>query len=221
MVLIVKFCIAGNLRFLSHSETLRTFHRACQRAGLPLRYSRGFNPRPKISLPCPRSVGIEAFDEVLIVELDNETLRCSKKSLVSYIQQALLHQLPDGCDLISITCYDEKVKLRPREVMYLMHVKKKYSNDALRMRINTVLSEEHLFFRRYKDGKREGYKDLDLRPFVKSIDYHKNDDGTVDISIACRVSTSGTVRVDELLMLLGLDIEEMKTPIQRTHIEWN
>ena len=65
MSVIVKFGIKGNLRFLSHAETIRLFERACVRAGIKLVYSQGFNPHPKLSLPLPRTVGVESDDDLL------------------------------------------------------------------------------------------------------------------------------------------------------------
>jgi hypothetical protein len=70
--LAVRFRIGGALRFLSHAETSRVFQRACARAGIPVKYSAGFNPHPKLSLPLPRSVGVESDDELLVVRLSDE-----------------------------------------------------------------------------------------------------------------------------------------------------
>jgi radical SAM-linked protein len=66
---LIKFKIEGSLRYLSHAETLRLFQRACARAGVNLQYSQGFNPRPKLSLALPRSVGVESDDEMLILRV--------------------------------------------------------------------------------------------------------------------------------------------------------
>jgi hypothetical protein len=71
--LVVKFKIGGSLRFLSHAETLRVLQRACVRAGINLQYSRGFNPRPKMSLPLPRPVGVESDDELLTLRAYKST----------------------------------------------------------------------------------------------------------------------------------------------------
>jgi radical SAM-linked protein len=221
MVLIAKFSITGNLRYISHAETLRSFHRACVRAELPLKYSQGFNPHPKINLPCPRSVGIEATDELVVIELNPQNLSHAQKNFLLKIKKDLSQQLPRGCDLISVRCEDEKVTLRPQEVTYLIKVGKKFINDNLRTQIESVLKEEHLPVRRYKNDKRLEYKELDLRPFLMSIDCIDNDRGCLEINIKCKFTQSGTIRIEEILKLLGLDIKKLSEPIRRISIKWN
>lgn len=60
-----RFCfqVTGVLKFLSHLDLLKLFNRALLRAGLPVAYSEGFNPHPKISFGPPRGVGIEGLSE--------------------------------------------------------------------------------------------------------------------------------------------------------------
>ncbi len=60
---------SGNLRFLSHLETASVIIRALARAKFPLRFSEGFNPKPRISFRGALPVGVEAMAEPLIVEL--------------------------------------------------------------------------------------------------------------------------------------------------------
>ena len=59
----LTFRIDGDLRFISHLDTVRLFRRACARAGLPVRYSQGFNPQPRIVLPFNPSVCIPTLDK--------------------------------------------------------------------------------------------------------------------------------------------------------------
>mgnify|MGYP001608428956 CR=1 FL=1 len=66
----LTFSIAGDLRFISHHDTLRLFQRALARAALPVRHSEGFNPHPRMTLPLPRPVGIASDAEAVIVEFD-------------------------------------------------------------------------------------------------------------------------------------------------------
>ena len=56
--------VEGVLKFLSHLDLLKLFNRALLRAGLPVAYSEGFNPHPKISFGPPRGVGQEGRREM-------------------------------------------------------------------------------------------------------------------------------------------------------------
>ncbi|MHC4187944.1 MAG: TIGR03936 family radical SAM-associated protein [Planctomycetota bacterium] len=220
MVVLIRFSITASLRFLSHAETLRLFSRACIRAGLPLRYSLGFNPHPKISLPCPRSVGLEALDEVLIIQLNPEKLQLPPEKFILQMKNKLVNQLPDGCDLLSVDSID-KTKLQPRQIKYLIKAKKQFIDDSFRSGINVLLESEHLPVRRYIDKKNRQFKDLDLRPFLKSIDLNDKDEDSVDINIMCNITCEGSIRVDEILDLLNLDEKYLAAPVCRTGVEWN
>ncbi|GAF87148.1 unnamed protein product, partial [marine sediment metagenome] len=50
--------VDGDLRFISHHDMLRLFARSLARAALPVRFSEGFNPHPRLSIPLPRPVGV-------------------------------------------------------------------------------------------------------------------------------------------------------------------
>ena len=56
--------VTGVLKFLSHLDLLKLFNRALLRANLPVAYSEGFNPHPKISFGPPRGVGQEGLQEM-------------------------------------------------------------------------------------------------------------------------------------------------------------
>lgn len=65
----VWFAVSGDARFCSHRDMMRAIQRGCVRAGLGLSYSHGFNPHPKLALPCPRPVGAAAPDELLVLTM--------------------------------------------------------------------------------------------------------------------------------------------------------
>jgi radical SAM family uncharacterized protein/radical SAM-linked protein len=66
----VRYAKRGSLRFLSHLELLKVVYRAIQRSGLPLRFSEGFHPKPKVAFGPPLPVGVESEAEELELFLD-------------------------------------------------------------------------------------------------------------------------------------------------------
>ena len=70
------------------------FDRALVRAQIKLKYSEGFNPRPKLSLPLPRSVGVAAEDDLFCVGLVGGVHRLLEGACLSchhVLQGAALH----------------------------------------------------------------------------------------------------------------------------------
>jgi radical SAM family uncharacterized protein/radical SAM-linked protein len=65
----VKFSKTGIMRYLSHNELMTTILRAVRRADLPVAYSAGFHPHPKISFGPALAAGIEGLHEYFDIEL--------------------------------------------------------------------------------------------------------------------------------------------------------
>lgn len=64
----------GNAVWMSHLDLMRLFQRAFKRAGLHLKHTQGFNPRPSVSIAMPLSVGIWSRCELLDFDLDEQTV---------------------------------------------------------------------------------------------------------------------------------------------------
>ena len=65
----VKFKKVGALQYVSHLDLVRTMHKIVTRAALPLWYTEGFNPKPKLIFAAPLSVGIESVTEYVDIKL--------------------------------------------------------------------------------------------------------------------------------------------------------
>ena len=72
----IRFRKVGQLQYISHLDLIRTMGRVLARAGAPLWYSEGYNPRPKMVFALPLSVGVESKCEFLDVRL-NRAVDCA------------------------------------------------------------------------------------------------------------------------------------------------
>ncbi|WP_294763918.1 TIGR03936 family radical SAM-associated protein [uncultured Fusobacterium sp.] len=68
----VYFDKYGEMKFISHLDLLRFFERLFNKAEIPVKYSEGFHPRPKMSFGSPISLGTEAYNEIMDFETDVE-----------------------------------------------------------------------------------------------------------------------------------------------------
>ena len=89
----LRYTKRGRLRFTSHRDIARVFERALRRAGVPMAFSAGFSPHPKISWVGAAATGVASEAEYVEIALaeqrDPEELR-----------RALDASLPEGIDLI-------------------------------------------------------------------------------------------------------------------------
>jgi radical SAM-linked protein len=91
----LTFAIGGPMRYVSHLDTMRTWERTIRRARLPLAYTQGFSPHPRIALAAPLPVGIEGDRELMDLWLDEPTAPADAA-------RALNAAAPPGLEVVSI-----------------------------------------------------------------------------------------------------------------------
>lgn len=230
MLVLVKFRIRGNLRFLSHIETVKVFQRACARAGVKVQHSQGFNPRPKLSLPLPRSVGVESDDDLLSLRVESPVHQTRSNAFggpssdrggsqsgsfdAEAFKAELSGRLPDGLELLAVDISETKTPPQPKGAAYVLAVRPEYLNDDLKANIERLLESKKLNLQRRIDAK-GNTRDLDVRGFLKSIELCNQ-----NIVVECKISSAGSIRVDEILKLLQLDVDKLTAPVRRTDVQW-
>jgi radical SAM family uncharacterized protein/radical SAM-linked protein len=88
------FSKQGSLAWISHLDTLRLLHRASRRSGLPVSFTGGFHPLPRLQIALPLPLGVEGMGEWFDLELV-EPLEASQAL------QRLQEELPEGLRLHS------------------------------------------------------------------------------------------------------------------------
>lgn len=86
----IKFAKTGKLRYISHLDLCRTLNSAFLRSGIPIWYSQGFNPRPKMVFALTVSVGSESVAEYLDIRITHEM---SESEIAERLQSALTQEL--------------------------------------------------------------------------------------------------------------------------------
>lgn len=94
----------GNAVWISHLDLMRLFQRSFKRAGLALKHSQGYSPRPYVSVILPLSVGVESVCELLDFDLDGENVPNDQ------IKDRLNRVLTDGVRVLEV--YDEGAKIK-------------------------------------------------------------------------------------------------------------
>lgn len=94
----------GKAIYISHLDLMRLFQRSFKRAGLPLTHTKGFNPRPSVSIALPLSLGVESSCELLDFDLEGESVPCDQ------IKQRLNDTLTDGIRVLDV--YETGLKLK-------------------------------------------------------------------------------------------------------------
>jgi radical SAM-linked protein len=204
-----KFKITGSLRFISHQEMLRVWQRALIRAGVPVCFSEGFNPHPKVSLPLPRGVGIQASDELAMVCLEGESFDPNK------IAELLGAQLPEGCILQQVEICDAKKSCYPTGAVYFLPVQVSQDmKNAVEYLLTCLSSGQRITVeRKIDESSRSRVKDV--TEYINSIEI-KNDGVLID----CRINPAGSIRVNEIMSLLHIELSALTGPVRRDSVQW-
>jgi radical SAM-linked protein len=178
----------GRERFLSHLDVARLFARAVRRAGLPVRFSEGFSPRPLISFPLALGIGIESLDEIVEIEL-------SESREPGRIQQELNAQLPEGIRILRVEPFARKERLAVESVEY--EVVEPPAPADLADKVERTLAQKEVWVHRERG---EDSKPVDIRPFLGEIRAEAG-----HVVLVLKVTDRGSARPHEVLQALGIE----------------
>jgi radical SAM family uncharacterized protein/radical SAM-linked protein len=189
----------GAARFLSHLELNSVVVRALRRAGVPLRFSQGFHPMPRIDFGPALPVGVESLTEYLDFETFGEVD-------ASRILGALQGVFPEG--IVPMACTE--VPLRSPS-LFRMRTRVAYdvgippgtgpAGEALAARVRAFREAPTFMIRRVrKDGGKA--QEIDARPHVEALEMV----GPGALSLLVLNAPDGGIRLLELLgAILGVD----------------
>ncbi len=193
----IRFEKRPEIRFLSHLDIARAFDRALRRAGIPVRFTLGFNPRPRIVFPVPIETGTASLDDVAELELAGEM---APEEIASRLGKAL----PPGLSVLRISPIP--CRRRPRRAREL-----RYAMDFSSARWKILPEDVEAFLkagkvpvlRRAPAGA--GRRAVDARPAVAEVRL----DGTT-ILLRLRPLPGAFVRAGDVLAgIAGRDVREM------------
>ncbi|MDQ2790614.1 MAG: radical SAM protein [Pseudonocardiales bacterium] len=199
----VRLCYAkrGKLRFTSHRDVARAFERALRRAGLPMAYSQGFHPHPKVSWvgAAPTGAASEAeYVEIALVEhLDPEMVRAR-------IDAAL----PDGLAVLEgVVAGPGSLAERIDASAWRIEVRG-VAGPRLRQAADLLLAAPELLVERVT---KDGLRSLDARAAIVSLEVEDDSRvlpapdqlGRCGILVAVVRQVSPAVRPDDVLSALG------------------
>jgi radical SAM-linked protein len=182
------------LRYTSNLDVHRVWERALRRARLPLAYSQGFNPQPRINQACPLPLGITSLCEIIEAWFEEELP-------LEQIVNDLTPALPSGFKLLGVTPIDlqaARVQTLVESSTYLTLLLDPADTEDLRQRAQHLLDAPSL------PMNRRG-KDYDLRPLIESLRVENGPDGKTQILMRLSAREGATGRPEEVLKALGLD----------------
>lgn len=201
----ITFTKQNALRYIGHLDLHRLWERALRRASLPLSYSQGFHPQPKISLAAALPLGFSSRNEVLDVRLNEDVA-------TEDITARLKDNLPPDIKVLDVQEVDERLPAMQTLVLsaaYDVHLTEPVEESELKRRVEALMQTESLI------RERRG-KTYDLRPLIEMLSIITQADGKAWLKMTLAAREGATGRPEEVLA--ALEIEPESARVERTRL---
>lgn len=189
-----RFEKTGPIRFISHLDLTRAFHRAFARAGIPLKFSEGFSPHPKFSFALPLSVGTES-----LAELADFTLKAGYEASPDEIRHTLQEQMPQGIKILSIREQEGKFS----DIAYAEYqIRLPKADPALCPALQEALNGHVTVKKKNKKGK---WVEKDISQGIFKIRFAE-DDGGVGVYACLSASGENYLKPETVLEALSTQV---------------
>ena len=211
----IKFRKVGMLRFISHLDLQRTFSKVIVRSGIPVWYTKGFNPHAKLVFALPLSVGTQSETEFLDIRL-REDMSCEE------VKKRLNSVLTDELSVTDVYVPESKFQ-DIGYAKYEMNIVTDGASEELAEKIRQLFAAKPIMMiKRTKSGEKE----IDISPLIHSISvsYDKESDSIRISAVLSAVSDnylSPEMLVNKMKDELGIlshDIMRENYTIFRTEV---
>ena len=193
----IRFSRGEEIKYISHLDIIRMWHRAFRRAGIELAYSDGFNPHPRLALASPLPLGVTSEAELMDVYTE-------KLITPHNFMAAVKACLPPGMAIIqtaSVALPLPSMQAQLRHAEFQVRVSLSPDID-LAARIAELLEKESIPWQHQRDT---GVKSYDLRPLIEEIRIVNLEDCEAMLEMRLRCDSNGSGRPEQVVKALGLD----------------
>jgi radical SAM-linked protein len=193
----------ASLRYTGHLDLHKVWERTFRRARLPLAYSQGFHPQPKIQQACPLPLGFTSDCEIVDFWLTEDVP-------TNTISAALASAVHPGITILGVKCIplsDPPLQTTIRSAQYEIQMPEAETPDTITDKIESILSLESL------QRERRG-KIYDLRPLILSLAIKNDRSPSILVQLSAMPGATG--RPEEVLDVMGIDpgnVEVIRTAL--------
>ncbi len=156
----VKFLKIGKMQYISHLDLVRTMTKVVIRSKLPVYYTEGFNPIPKLVFAAPLSIGTESLTELMDIRL---TERIDPEEAVRLLNENLTDEMR-----VEEAYYPETKFTDMKWLGYVITLDTNGADEALMKKcISTLLSDEVVIEKKSKKGT---MNKVNIRPLIHSVE---------------------------------------------------
>ncbi len=195
-----------SMRYTGNLDVHKAWERTFRRAKLPLAYSQGFHPQPKIQLACPLPLGFLSENEILDFYTSEEV---SIESMVKLLKD----KMPDGLVILEIKLILENepaLSVQTIATRYRIEFLDDVDEGSLKNNVNRLINQIAII------RKRRG-KEYDLRPLIKEIEISNKDNKPI-LYLILSALQGATGRPDEVLLEMNFNASAARIIREKTFL---
>ena len=192
----IRFSRGEEIKFISHLDIMRLWERAFHRAQIPLAYSEGFSPHPRLSLAAPLAVGVTSEAELMDVFV-------TKLVSPHWLTDAVIRQLPPGIEILGVYQMGLSVPSLQSQVRYAeyrLEVETSEGEENVASAVSSLLSVEHLQWHHQRDT---GQRNYDLRALIDDLWLIDCRQSYCILGMRLNCNSGGSGRPEQVALALG------------------
>lgn len=222
-----EFCKDKETKYISHLDLLRVFERSARRAGLPLTYSQGFNPHPKIAFGPALALGTASDREYVDISFDADldlafTVRGLNEKFPPGIKVFRAQEVSQGATALNAFINRARYSVA-------CDLTREVPQEELEEYCQELLKKDSIIVTK---KSKKGLRDKDIRPGIfhlefsfeeteqgpEELDRLEESTGKVVINCELQLSPEGSVRPEDVIEVLisqGMPVDKHSLQIRR------
>jgi len=201
---ILKYSRDDRVKYISHLDFVRLFHRTIRRTGMNFMFSQGFNPHPIMTVAQPLSVGVTSDSEYMKVGFDGDY---SDEEVVETINNSF----PPGYKILAAKRVEGKeidlTKLDRAVYTVEVEYEGEYDLDAL------LANKELKVMKKSKSG----IKESDIRPYIYSIEKIADENGILTLKMCLSVGSTYNLKPESVIDAMVKYCDNFKAGFMSVH----
>lgn len=201
---ILKYARDERVKYISHLDFVRLFHRTIRRTGMNFMFSHGFNPHPIMTVAQPLSVGVTSDCEYMKVGFDGEY---DEKELMDTINKSF----PPGYRILAAKRVEGKEIDLTKLDRAVYTVELEYKGDA---DIDKLMEKSEL---KVMKKSKSGVKESDIRPYIYSLEKLSEDNGILKMRMCIAVGSAYNLKPQSVIDAMEMYLDNFKAGFMSVH----
>ncbi len=203
---VIKYGRSAKVKYISHLDFVRMFHRTARRAGLDFEFSQGFNPHPIMTVAVPLSVGVTADGELMNVGFETPLSEAEMKNKLN-------DNLPDGFFVTDVEKSEGK-KHDFNLIEYAEYFLDCECDSPDGFDSNAFLANAELtVLKKTKSGEKEA----DIKGLIHSVEKTAAESGNLGLKAVLAAGNNATLKPETLISAINKYLPEVNIGFFQAH----